>query len=55
MEMTLTNDQIFIHRGKALLVSFNPFLPNGPCHPYDLDESISNFRGGWCFFFFFFF
>ena len=27
--------------------SFNPHLPSGPVHPYQLDESISNFRGVW--------
>ena len=27
---------------------FNPHLPSGPIHPYQLDESISNFRGAWC-------
>ena len=35
----------------ANLVSFNPNLPSGLCHPYQLDESISNFRGVWCVFF----
>ena len=27
---------------------FNPSLPNGPVHPYHLEEYISNFRGIWC-------
>ena len=27
---------------------FNPYLPSGLCYPYQLDESISNFRGLWC-------
>ena len=31
---------------------FNPYLPSGLFHPYQLDESISIFRGGWCIFFF---
>ena len=26
----------------------NPHLPSGPVHPYQLDESIFNFRGAWC-------
>ena len=29
------------------LVFLNPHLPSGPVHPYQLDESISNFRGVW--------
>ena len=29
-----------------------PYLPSGPVHPYQLDESISNFRGLWCTFLF---
>ena len=33
----------------------NPYLPNRLFHPYQLDESISDLRGVWCFFFFFFF
>ena len=28
--------------------AFNPHLPSEPVHPYQLDESISNFRGVWC-------
>ena len=31
----------------------NPHLPNEPFHPYQLDESISNFRGVWCAFSFY--
>ena len=27
---------------------FNPHLPSGPIHSYQLDESISKFRGAWC-------
>ena len=27
---------------------FNPYLPSGLGHPYQLEESISNFRGVWC-------
>ena len=27
--------------------SINPHLPNGLSHPYQLDESISNFRVVW--------
>ena len=34
---------------------FNPFLPSGLFHPYQLDESISIFRGGWCIVFYFYF
>ena len=26
----------------------NPHLPSGPVHAYQLDESISSFRGVWC-------
>ena len=26
----------------------NPHSPSGPVHPYQLDESISHFRGVWC-------
>ena len=33
----------------------NPHLPSGPVHPYQLDESIYNFRGGWCTFSFLFY
>ena len=29
----------------------NTFLPNGLCHPYELDKCISNFRSVWCTFF----
>ena len=25
-------------------------MPSGPVHPYQLDESISNFSGVWCIF-----
>ena len=32
---------------------FNPHLPSVPVHPYQLDESISNFRGVWCTFHFY--
>ena len=28
----------------------NPHLPCGLFHPYQLDESISNFRDAWCIF-----
>ena len=35
-------------------VNFNPHLLNGPVQPYQLDESISNFRGVWCTFSFLF-
>ena len=26
----------------------NPYLPSGLFHPYQMDESISDFRGAWC-------
>ena len=29
------------------LILFNPNLLSGPVHPYQLGESVSNFRGGW--------
>ena len=33
-----------------VLVAFNPFMPNVFSYPYQLDESISNFRiVGWYF------
>ena len=34
---------------------FNPFMPNVFSHPYQLDESISNFRVAGVYFSFFFF
>ena len=37
------------------LFNVNPYLPSGPVHPYQLDKSISIFRGVWCTFFIFFF
>ena len=33
----------------------NPHMPSGPVHPYQFDESISNFRGVWCIFSFLFY
>ena len=30
-------------------------MPSGPVHPYQLDESMSNFRGVWCTFSFVFY
>ena len=33
---------------------FNPHLPSGLFHPYQLDGSILNFRGVWCTFSFLF-
>ena len=38
-----------------LEILFNPHLPSEPIHPYQLDESISNFRGVWCIFSFLFY
>ena len=29
------------------LIIINPHLLSGPVHPYQLDKSISNFRGVW--------
>ena len=37
------------------LICINPHLPSGPVHPYQLDESISKFRGVWCTFSFLFY
>ena len=34
-----------------LYTFLNPNLPSGPVHPYQLEESISNFRGVWCTYF----
>ena len=39
----------------VFIVDLNPHLPSGPVHPYQLDESISNFRGVWCTFSFLFY
>ena len=36
-------------------IALNPYLPSGIFHPYQLDESISIFRGGWCTFSFLFY
>ena len=33
----------------------NPYKPSGPVHPYQLDESISNFRCVWYTFSFLFY
>ena len=33
--------------------SFDPYLPCGLFHPYQLDESISHLRDVWCILFFF--
>ena len=38
-----------------LSVVLNPHLPSGLSHPYQLDESISNFRCVWCTFSFLFY
>ena len=38
-----------------VIFPFNPHLPNGLFHPYQLDESVSNFRNVWCTVSFFFF
>ena len=43
------------HRLTIVFMHFNPQLSNGPVHPYQLDESISNFRGVWCTFSFLFY
>ena len=32
------------HRNQGALL-FNPYLPSGLSHPYQMDESISRFRG----------
>ena len=29
---------------------FNPYMTNGLFRPYQLDESVFNFRGVWCIF-----
>ena len=44
-----------IKQSESSKVLINPHLPSGPVHPYQLDESISNFRDVWCTFFIFFF
>ena len=38
----------------GLCSNFNPHLPSGPIHSYQLDESISNFRGYLVYFFIFY-
>ena len=43
--------QTNIHDASWLVI--DPHLPIGPVHPYQMDESISNFRGVWCTFFIF--
>ena len=46
-------------KGQVLLANehwqlmFNPFMPNGLSHLYQLDQSISNYMGVGCFFFIF--
>ena len=44
---------LWSHVVKARHKWVNPHLPSGLLHPYQLDESISNFRGGWGTFFIF--
>ena len=39
----------------TLYFTINPHLPGGLVHPYQLDESISNFRGVWSTFSFLFY
>ena len=34
-------------------VWLNPYMPCGLFHPYQMDKSISSFRGAWCTFFLF--
>ena len=46
-----TATRIFLQT--AVSKNINPHLPSGPVHPYQLEESISNFRGVWCTFFIF--
>ena len=41
----------FFFFGGMVFIMFNPHLPSGPVHPYQLDESISIFRSAWCIFF----
>ena len=50
-----TYNQIRTHSPRALRswIEVNPHLPIGPVHTYQLDQSISNFRGVWCTFFVF--
>ena len=33
---------------KSWFLSFYPYLPSGFFHPYQMDESVFNFRGVWC-------
>ena len=32
-------------------ITGNPYLPSGLLHPFQLDKSISSFRGVWVYFF----
>ena len=38
----------YFSNSSAVKCSVNPYLPSGPLHPYQLDESISNFSDIWC-------
>ena len=38
---------IFLQTAVSKTKNINPQLPSGPVHPYQLEESISNFRGVW--------
>ena len=42
-----TATRIFLQTVVSKTKNINPHLPSGPVHPYQLEESISNFRGEW--------
>ena len=48
-----TATRILLQTGVSKTKNINPYLPSGPVHPYQLEESISNFRGVWRTFFIF--
>ena len=46
--------RLALHQGSKGYFSIDPFMPNVLSHPFQLDESISNFRiVGWYFSFLF--
>ena len=43
-----TATRIFLQTAVTKTKNINLHLPSGPVHPYQLEESISNFRDVWC-------
>ena len=48
-----TATRIFLQTVVSKTKNINPHLPNGPVHPYQLEESISIISGVWHTFFIF--